>query len=216
MLRIGQGYDAHRFTEGGQLVLGGVAVEFEKSLAAHSDGDVALHALCDALLGAAAMGDIGRHFPDTDQSFKGIDSRILLRNVCAKLKAQGYAVGNVDVTIVAQRPKLAPYIDRMRATMQESFRGPVLGNVDWMGQVDYRYPGGAVATACSSSCTLQQAANNDVHWITQQVLQKLPPPASGQAVTITRATAPSQMHTVQLRWAEPDGDQTYDIEVYPM
>jgi len=117
MLRIGQGYDAHRFTEGGQLVLGGVPVEFEKSLAAHSDGDVALHALCDALLGAAAMGDIGRHFPDTDQNFKGIDSRILLRNVCAKLTAQGYTVGNVDVTIVAQRPKLAPYIDRMRATI---------------------------------------------------------------------------------------------------
>lgn len=117
MLRIGQGYDAHRFTEGGQLVLGGVPVEFEKSLAAHSDGDVTLHALCDALLGAAAMGDIGRHFPDTDQNFKGIDSRILLRNVCAKLAAQGYTVGNVDVTIVAQRPKLAPYIDRMRATI---------------------------------------------------------------------------------------------------
>lgn len=117
MLRIGQGYDAHRFTEGGQLVLGGVPIEFEKSLAAHSDGDVALHALCDALLGAAAMGDIGKHFPDTDQSFKGIDSRILLRNVCAKLSAQGYAIGNVDVTIVAQRPKLAPHIDRMRATI---------------------------------------------------------------------------------------------------
>ncbi len=117
MLRIGQGYDAHRFAEGGQLVLGGVAVEHEQSLAAHSDGDVALHALCDALLGAAAMGDIGKHFPDTDQSFKGIDSRILLRNVCAKLAAQGYAVNNVDVTIVAQRPRLSPYIDRMRATI---------------------------------------------------------------------------------------------------
>ena len=117
MLRIGQGYDAHRFTEGGQLVLGGVPVEYEKSLAAHSDGDVALHALCDALLGAAAMGDIGKHFPDTDNNFKGIDSRILLRNVCAKLTAQGYTVGNVDVTIVAQMPKLAPYIDRMRATI---------------------------------------------------------------------------------------------------
>jgi 2-C-methyl-D-erythritol 2,4-cyclodiphosphate synthase len=117
MLRIGQGYDAHRFTAGGQLVLGGVPVEYEKSLAAHSDGDVALHALCDALLGAAAMGDIGRHFPDTDQNFKGIDSRILLRNVCAKLTAQGFSVGNVDVTIVAQQPKLAPYIDRMRATI---------------------------------------------------------------------------------------------------
>ncbi|RQW82071.1 MAG: 2-C-methyl-D-erythritol 2,4-cyclodiphosphate synthase, partial [Methylococcus sp.] len=87
------------------------------SLAAHSDGDVALHALCDALLGAAAMGDIGRHFPDTDQNFKGIDSRILLRNVCAKLTAQGYTVGNIDLTIVAQKPKLAPYIDRMRATI---------------------------------------------------------------------------------------------------
>jgi 2-C-methyl-D-erythritol 2,4-cyclodiphosphate synthase len=98
-------------------MLGGVAIEYEKSLAAHSDGDVALHALCDALLGAAAMGDIGKHFPDTDQHFKGIDSRILLRNVCAKLTAQGYAVGNVDVTIVAQLPKLAPYIDRMRATI---------------------------------------------------------------------------------------------------
>jgi len=117
MLRIGQGYDAHRFTEGGQLVLGGVPVEYEKSLAAHSDGDVALHALCDALLGAAAMGDIGKHFPDTDNNFKGIDSRILLRNVCAKLTAQGYTVGNVDVTIVAQMPKLAPYIDRMRASI---------------------------------------------------------------------------------------------------
>ena len=117
MLRIGQGYDAHRFSEGGQLVLGGVPIDYEKSLAAHSDGDVALHALCDALLGAAAMGDIGRHFPDTDQNFKGIDSRILLRNVCAKLTAQGYSVGNVDVTIVAQKPKLAPYIDRMRATI---------------------------------------------------------------------------------------------------
>ena len=117
MLRIGQGYDAHRFSEGGQLVLGGVPIEYEKSLAAHSDGDVALHALCDALLGAAAMGAIGRHFPDTDQNFKGIDSRILLRNVCAKLTAQGYSVGNVDVTIVAQKPKLAPYIDRMRATI---------------------------------------------------------------------------------------------------
>lgn len=117
MFRIGQGYDAHRFTEGGQLVLGGVAIEYEKSLAAHSDGDVALHALCDALLGAAAMGDIGRHFPDNDQSYKGIDSRILVRNTCAKLKAQGYSIGNVDVTIVAQKPRLAPYIDKMRATI---------------------------------------------------------------------------------------------------
>jgi 2-C-methyl-D-erythritol 2,4-cyclodiphosphate synthase len=117
MLRIGQGYDAHRFKDGGQLVLGGVAIDYEKSLAAHSDGDVALHALCDALLGAAAMGDIGRHFPDTDQAFNGIDSRILLRDVYAKIAAKGYAVTNVDLTIVAQRPKLAPYIGQMRETL---------------------------------------------------------------------------------------------------
>jgi len=122
MLRIGQGYDAHRFTEGGQLVLGGVPVIYEKSLAAHSDGDVALHALCDALLGAAAMGDIGRHFPDTDKSFKGIDSRILLRHTHTKLAAQGFAILNVDVTIVAQSPKLAPYIDKMRATIAQDLK----------------------------------------------------------------------------------------------
>ena len=119
MLRIGQGYDAHRFTEGGQLMLCGVPVTYEKSLAAHSDGDVALHALCDALLGAAAMGDIGRHFPDTDQTYKGIDSRILLRGVADKLKSQGYGIINVDVTIVAQLPKLAPYIATMRGTIAQ-------------------------------------------------------------------------------------------------
>ncbi len=119
MIRVGQGYDAHRFTEGGQLVLGGVPIDYSKSLAAHSDGDVALHALSDALLGAAAMGDIGRHFPDTDQDFKGIDSRILLRHIFAKLTAQSYVVMNVDVTIIAQLPKLAPYIDRMRATIAQ-------------------------------------------------------------------------------------------------
>jgi 2-C-methyl-D-erythritol 2,4-cyclodiphosphate synthase len=117
MLRIGQGYDAHRFKEGGQLVLAGVAIDYEKSLAAHSDGDVALHALCDALLGAAALGDIGRHFPDSDPSFKGIDSRILLREVHAKIAERGYSVCNVDLTIVAQKPRLAPYIEKMRTTI---------------------------------------------------------------------------------------------------
>lgn len=117
MLRIGQGYDAHRFKEGGQLVLGGVAIDYEKSLAAHSDGDVALHALCDALLGAAALGDIGRHFPDSDPTFKGIDSRFLLREVRVKVFKHGYTVANVDLTIVAQKPRLAPYIEKMRATI---------------------------------------------------------------------------------------------------
>ncbi|CAI8953338.1 2-C-methyl-D-erythritol 2,4-cyclodiphosphate synthase [Methylocaldum szegediense] len=119
MLRIGQGYDAHRFKEGGQLVLGGVAIDYEKSLAAHSDGDVALHALCDALLGAAALGDIGRHFPDSDPKFKGIDSRVLLRDVHAKIVENGYSVCNVDLTIVAQQPRLAPYIEKMRTTIAD-------------------------------------------------------------------------------------------------
>ncbi|WP_045226396.1 2-C-methyl-D-erythritol 2,4-cyclodiphosphate synthase [Methyloterricola oryzae] len=114
MFRIGQGYDAHKFKEGDGIVMAGVHIPFTKAMAAHSDGDVALHALCDALLGAAALGDIGKHFPDTDQSFKGIDSRILLRDVCAKLKGMGYRPVNVDLTIIAQAPKMAPHIPAMR------------------------------------------------------------------------------------------------------
>jgi 2-C-methyl-D-erythritol 2,4-cyclodiphosphate synthase len=114
MLRIGQGYDAHKFKEGDHIVIGGVSIPYEKGMAAHSDGDVALHALCDALLGAAALGDIGKHFPDTDASFKGIDSRILLRDVAVKLKGLGFGIINVDVTIIAQAPKMAPHIPLMR------------------------------------------------------------------------------------------------------
>ena len=114
MLRIGQGYDAHKFKEGDHIIIGGASIPYEKGMAAHSDGDVALHALCDALLGAAALGDIGKHFPDTDASFKGIDSRILLRDVVAKLQSLGYGIVNVDVTIIAQAPKMAPHIPLMR------------------------------------------------------------------------------------------------------
>jgi 2-C-methyl-D-erythritol 2,4-cyclodiphosphate synthase len=114
MFRIGQGYDAHTFKEGDHIVIGGVTMPFIHGMAAHSDGDVALHALCDALLGAAALGDIGKHFPDTDATYKGIDSRILLRAVAAKLAALEYQTVNVDVTIVAQAPKMAPHIPKMR------------------------------------------------------------------------------------------------------
>lgn len=114
MLRIGQGYDAHKFKAGDHIVIGGVAIPFDQGMAAHSDGDVALHALCDALLGAAALGDIGQHFPDTDAQFKGIDSRILLREVRAKLSNLGFSVINVDLTIIAQAPKMAPHIPNMR------------------------------------------------------------------------------------------------------
>jgi 2-C-methyl-D-erythritol 2,4-cyclodiphosphate synthase len=110
---IGQGIDAHRFASGRPLVLAGVTVEHAQGLEAHSDGDVVIHALCDALLGAAGLGDIGRHFPDTDQQYVGIDSRILLRRVMDTLSARGLAVHNADITVVAQRPKLARYITAM-------------------------------------------------------------------------------------------------------
>ncbi|MEE9358031.1 2-C-methyl-D-erythritol 2,4-cyclodiphosphate synthase [Candidatus Vondammii sp. HM_W22] len=113
-MRIGQGYDAHRFTRERRLILGGVAIDYELGLEAHSDGDVLIHALCDALLGAAGLGDIGQHFPDSGAEFKNIDSRILLRRVTDLLVSQSMKVGNVDVTIVAQTPKLSPYIDAMR------------------------------------------------------------------------------------------------------
>ncbi len=116
-MRIGHGYDAHRLAVGERLVLGGVTIPHDKGLAAHSDGDVALHALCDALIGAAGGGDIGRHFPDDDPSYENIDSRILLRRVIAVLGDQGLSVGNADVTIVAEEPRLAAHVSQMRANI---------------------------------------------------------------------------------------------------
>jgi 2-C-methyl-D-erythritol 2,4-cyclodiphosphate synthase len=113
-MRIGQGYDAHRFAENRRLVLGGVEISHSHGLAAHSDGDVAVHALCDALLGAAGLGDIGRHFPDSSGEYAGVDSRVLLRRVVELIGAQGLRVHNADVTIVAQAPKLALHIEAMR------------------------------------------------------------------------------------------------------
>ena len=112
--RIGHGYDVHALGEGLRLVLGGVEIPHTKGCIAHSDGDVLVHAICDALLGAAALGDIGKHFPDTSAEFKGIDSLILLRRVVALLAEKGYQIGNIDSTIAMQRPKLRPYIDLMR------------------------------------------------------------------------------------------------------
>ncbi|MBP8227934.1 MAG: 2-C-methyl-D-erythritol 2,4-cyclodiphosphate synthase [Pararheinheimera sp.] len=117
--RIGHGFDVHAFGGEGPVTLGGVKIPYEQGLLAHSDGDVVLHAVSDALLGAMALGDIGHHFPDTDAAFKGIDSRILLRKVFADVKALGYEVGNLDVTIMAQAPKMAPHVDAMRACIAE-------------------------------------------------------------------------------------------------
>lgn len=117
MIRIGQGLDAHRFAANRPLILGGVSIDYELGMEAHSDGDVALHALIDALLGAAGMGDIGGLFPDTDAQYAGADSRELLREVIRRLHEAGYRVGNCDLTLVAQRPKLAAYIPEMRANI---------------------------------------------------------------------------------------------------
>ena len=113
-MRIGHGYDVHRFAENRELILGGVNIPYEKGLLGHSDADVLLHAISDALLGAAALGDIGKHFPDNDDSFKNIDSRILLRRVVELLKEKGYKIGNIDATVIAQKPKLANYINEMK------------------------------------------------------------------------------------------------------
>lgn len=118
-IRIGQGYDVHRLAEGRELWLCGVRIGHTHGLDGHSDADVAIHALCDALLGALALGDIGRHFPDSDPHYKGIDSKILLGHVCSFIGREGYAIGNVDITIMAQRPKLAPHIEDMRRTLAE-------------------------------------------------------------------------------------------------
>jgi len=118
-MRIGQGYDAHKFKESGKLILGGVEVPYEKGMEAHSDGDVVIHALCDALLGAMALGDIGKHFPDTDNAYKGIDSRILLEEVMNKVREGGMKLGNADITIIAQAPKLAPHIQAMRKILAD-------------------------------------------------------------------------------------------------
>lgn len=112
-MRIGQGFDVHAFGPGDKVVIGGVAIPYERGLIAHSDGDVLLHALCDALLGAAALGDIGRHFPDTDPGFKNADSRALLRMVCAKVRAEGWQLVNADMTVIAQAPKMAGHIPAM-------------------------------------------------------------------------------------------------------
>ncbi len=118
-MRIGHGYDVHRLVEGRKLILGGLEIPWEKGLDGHSDADVLTHAVMDALLGAAAMGDIGKLFPDTDDRFLGICSMELLTEVGSRLRAAGYAVGNIDATVIAQRPKLAPYIDAMRKEIAE-------------------------------------------------------------------------------------------------
>ncbi|AIJ07564.1 MULTISPECIES: 2-C-methyl-D-erythritol 2,4-cyclodiphosphate synthase [Edwardsiella] len=124
-MRVGHGFDVHRFGGEGPLIIGGVRIAHPQGLLAHSDGDVALHAATDALLGAAALGDIGKLFPDTDPAYKGADSRALLREAYRRIRARGYRLGNLDITLIAQAPKMAPHIPQMRVFLAEDLQCPI-------------------------------------------------------------------------------------------
>ncbi|QND86590.1 2-C-methyl-D-erythritol 2,4-cyclodiphosphate synthase [Chromobacterium vaccinii] len=158
MFRIGQGYDVHQLVEGRPLILGGVDVPHDKGLLGHSDADALLHAITDALLGAAALGDIGRHFPDTAAEFKGADSRALLREAAARVRAAGWRPVNVDSTLIAQKPKLAPHIDAMRANIAADL-GLDVGAVNVKGKTNEKlgYLGRCEAIEAQAVCLLMPA-----------------------------------------------------------
>ena len=156
-MRIGHGYDVHRLVEGRDLILGGVKIDYEKGLDGHSDADVLLHAVSDALLGAAGLGDIGRHFPDTDPRYKGADSRKLLKIVGQKVAAAGYRVGNIDVTMIAQRPKLKDHIPQMErniAAALEMDAGRI--NVKATTEEKLGFTGTGEGMACHAVCLLEE------------------------------------------------------------
>ncbi|WP_325064435.1 2-C-methyl-D-erythritol 2,4-cyclodiphosphate synthase [Grimontia hollisae] len=159
-MRIGHGFDVHKFGGQGPVIIGGVNVPYEQGLLAHSDGDVALHAVCDALLGAIAAGDIGRHFPDTDAEWEGADSRFLLRDVYAKVKAKGYVIGNLDVTIMAQAPKMAPHIDAMCAVIAEDLETDV-SNINVKATTTERlgFTGRKEGIACEAVVIIRKDSN---------------------------------------------------------
>ncbi len=155
-MRIGHGYDVHRLVEGRDLILGGVSIPYEKGLDGHSDADVLLHAVMDALLGAAALGDIGRHFPDTDMTYKGADSRALLRCVAGKIAAAGYKAHNVDVTVIAQRPKLKDYIPAMVSNIAADLGVDVSAvNVKATTEEHLGFTGSGEGMACHAVCLLE-------------------------------------------------------------
>ena len=157
MPRIGHGYDVHRLTEGRALVLGGVAIPYEKGLLGHSDADVLLHAISDALLGAAALGDIGHLFPDSDPAYEGADSRVLLRRVVKVLGEKGVAIGNVDATLIAQRPKVASYILQMRENIAADLEIPVgCVSVKATTEEHLGFTGTGEGMACHAVCLLEE------------------------------------------------------------
>lgn len=156
-MRIGHGYDVHRLVEGRDLILGGVKIPYEKGLLGHSDADVLLHAVSDALLGAAGLGDIGRHFPDTDPKYKGADSLELLRQVYRKISKKGYRVGNIDVTMIAQRPKLKDYIPQMQANIAAAVKtAPDRVNVKATTEEKLGFTGTGEGMACHAVCLLEE------------------------------------------------------------
>ena len=156
-MRIGHGYDVHRLTEGRKLILGGVEIPYDLGLEGHSDADVLLHAVMDALLGAAAMGDIGGLFPDNDPKYKGIDSMLLLKEVAERIFAGGYTLGNLDVTMIAQRPKLKPYIPGMIENLAGALRTePSRINVKATTEEHLGFTGRGEGMACHALCLLEE------------------------------------------------------------
>jgi 2-C-methyl-D-erythritol 2,4-cyclodiphosphate synthase len=158
MIRIGHGYDVHRLTEGRRLVLGGVEIPYEKGLLGHSDADVLLHAIADALLGAAALGDIGKLFPDNDPAYKGADSLILCSRVAEIMKQKGYRIGNIDATVIAQAPKMASYIDQMRANIAKVLNTDI-ENVSVKATTEEKlgFTGEGLGIASHAVCLLEKA-----------------------------------------------------------
>lgn len=155
-MRIGNGYDVHRLVPDRDLIVGGVKIEHELGLLGHSDADVLLHAICDALLGACALGDIGKHFPDTDERYKGISSLILLENVRDKILESGYVVCNVDATIIAQRPKFRPYIDAMRENVAKALNVPLdVINIKATTEEGLGFTGKEEGIAASAVCLVE-------------------------------------------------------------
>ena len=157
-LRIGQGFDVHALIEGRKLIIGGVEIPFERGLLGHSDADVLLHAICDALLGAAGRGDIGRHFPDSDPAYKGIDSRELLRHVIRLLGDDGWHVGNVDSTVIAQEPRMAPFIAAMRENIAADLEVPTSAvNIKATTTERLGFTGRGEGIAAEAVCVLERA-----------------------------------------------------------
>lgn len=160
-MRIGHGYDVHRLVAGRKLILGGVDIPYDRGLDGHSDADVLTHAIMDALLGAAALGDIGQHFPDNDDTYLGIDSQILLKKVCALLRENQYSIGNLDATIIAQKPKLMPHLARMRETLSNTMEIP-LSKINLKATTEERlgFTGRGEGISAHCVCLLEELADS--------------------------------------------------------